>query len=76
MRLATLEEFRSLVWTPASAPSIKTLRKRIHQIPGGRIELGRYYVDLDEYDRRTNLRSQVQAELDAIKQEPLLEGLF
>ena len=61
MRLAKLSEFRRLVYTPDSAPAESTLRRRIDRglIPGGTIQEGHYYVDLDEYDRAKNLRASL-----------------
>ena len=76
MRLAKLSEFRRLVYTPQSAPHIDTLRARIGEIPGGRVELGRYYVDLDEYDRVTSLRQSIDHARAALAKDPLLEGLI
>jgi hypothetical protein len=35
MRLATLAEYRRLVYAEGSAPTLKTLRRRIKEIPGG-----------------------------------------
>jgi hypothetical protein len=39
-----------LIYAPGSEPSIATLRARVSakKVPGGRIEDGHYYVDLDE----------------------------
>lgn len=68
MRLAKLTEFRRLFYTPDSAPSLTTLRKNIDKIPGGCKMMDRFYVDLDEFDRATNLRQRLeerQAELAA-----------
>jgi hypothetical protein len=76
MRLTTLEKFRQLIYAPDSAPSLRTLRKRIQQIPGGTVELGRYYVDLDAYDRAKNLRSSVAARVAELERSPLLESLL
>lgn len=78
MRLATLKAFRSLVYAPGSAPSARTLRKRIDagHISGGRIEAGRYYVDLDEYDRHTSLRAGVAARLAELEKSPRLKDLL
>lgn len=77
MRLAKLSEFRDLVYTAQSAPSVETLRRRVHKglIPGGRIDHGRYYVDLDEYNRATNLRSRLCSEQAELAQNPFLAGL-
>jgi len=75
MRLAKLSEFRRLVYTPGSAPSERALRARIHQIPGGTVDLGRYYVDLDAYDRAKNLRQSIEQDLERLKNDPRLAGL-
>jgi hypothetical protein len=37
MRLAKLSEFRRLIYTTNSAPTLSTLRARIYEIPGGTI---------------------------------------
>lgn len=75
MRLATLAEYRRLAYAEGSAPTLVTLRRRIMEIPGGRIELGRYFVDLDANDRVNNLSSTVQAELDDLMKHPLLKKM-
>lgn len=76
MRLAKLSEFRSLVYTPESAPSLATLRARIKAIPGGTMEHGHYYVDLDEYDRKTNLRAGIESEREELAKDLRLAGLL
>jgi hypothetical protein len=76
MRLTTLKNFRDLVYAPGSAPSMRTLRERIREIPGGTVELGRYYVDLDAYDRAKNLRANVAARVAELERSPLLESLL
>ena len=76
MRLAKLREFRRLVYSPQSAPSLTTLRARIWEIPGGTIQWGRYYVDLDEYDRATGLRAKLEASQRELAKNSLLEGLL
>ena len=78
MRLAKLSEFRRVIYTPESAPARKTLRRRIDagKLPGGLVQNGHYYVDLDEFDHVTGLRQKAcerKAELEA---EPLLAGLI
>jgi hypothetical protein len=75
MRLAKLTEFRRLVYTMDSAPALRTLRARIHQIPGGTVQCGRYFVDLDEFDRVANLRAQLRDSQSRLAKHPLLEGL-
>ena len=78
MRLAKLTEFRSMVFTPESAPSVRTIRLQIDQgkIPGGMVQGGRYYVDLDAYDVATNLRAGLLARQRELSRDPLLEGLL
>jgi hypothetical protein len=77
MRLAKLTEFRAMIYTPESAPALSTLRRRIDRdlIPGGRIQEGHYYVDLDEYDRAMNLRRSLASRQAELAQHPLLNGL-
>lgn len=77
MRLAKLVEFRRLIYTPDSAPAESTLRRRIDRnlIPGGVVREGHYYVDLDEFDRATNLRANLAAQQAELAAHPLLEGL-
>ena len=78
MRLAKLSKFRELIYVEGSAPSLNTLRARINskQIPGGRVECGKYYVDMDEYDRATNYRERLVAEQAELASNPLVAGLF
>lgn len=78
MRLANLSEFRSIIYTPNSAPSLSTLRRKIdaEKIPGGRKEDGRYFVDMDEYDVATNLRAGIIAKKAALADDPLLKDLI
>ena len=77
MRLASLKEFRALIYTPDSAPATSTLRARIDAglIPGGRKDGGRYYVDLDAFDRTTNLMQQLEEKRDRLMKNPVLAGL-
>lgn len=75
MRLAKLSEFRRLIYTPDSAPTLDTLRARIDEIPGGRKLGKRYYVDLDEFDRIEHLRDGAATRKAELEQEPLLRGL-
>ncbi|HEX5461867.1 MAG TPA: hypothetical protein VFX20_18025 [Steroidobacteraceae bacterium] len=78
MRLAKLSEFRRLIYTPESAPSDSTLRRRIDKglIPGGTTQQGHYYVDLDDYDRATKLRARLTAQQAELAKNPLLAGLL
>lgn len=77
MRLASIQEFRRLVYTPESAPATRTLRERIKagKVPGGRFDCGRFVVDLDEYDRVTNLRQSIDARVRELQSDPRLAGL-
>lgn len=78
MRRASLKEFRELVYTPRSAPAMSTLRARIDagKIPGGGIEGGRYYVDLDVFDNATNLSADLEAQRQQLMKSPVLQGLI
>jgi hypothetical protein len=76
MRLAKLTEFRKLVYSPNSAPCLNSLRSRISRIPGGTILDGRYYVDLDEFDRANGLRSGIADQQQTLAKNSLLEGLI
>lgn len=76
MRLATLASYMKLVYAEGSAPSISTLRKRIKEIPGGRVEMGRYYVDLDANDRLNGVRTEIDETRKQLKANPLLDGLI
>lgn len=77
MRLAKLTEFRSLYYSPESAPCMNTLRSKVRRkkIAGGFMEDGHYYVDLDEYDRLHNVRAQVEDKLERLAENPVLRGL-
>ena len=75
MRLAKLSEFRTLFYTPGSAPCLKTLRAQIGEIPGGTVMQGHYYVDLDKFDEATRLRGALEARHRQLAADPLLEGL-
>lgn len=78
MRLAKLSKFREMIYAEGSAPSMNTLRARVNSklIPGGRVEHGHYYVDLDEFDRATNYRERLAAEQAELASNPLVAGLF
>jgi hypothetical protein len=78
MRLASLGEFRRLIYTPDSAPSLNTLRARVRngRLAGGVIDGGRYYVDLDEFDRKHNLRGQIAAAKATLEADSRLAGLI
>lgn len=79
MRLAKLAQFREMVYAPGSAPALKTLRARIERgdLAGGTVDGGRYYVDLDEWERRTRMRQNAEADRNEIVREnaELLDGL-
>jgi hypothetical protein len=76
MKLATLEKYVALVYAPGSAPSLSTLRRRILDIPGGRVDLGRYYVDLDANDKVQQLGRELQNHRTQAKKNPNLAGLI
>lgn len=78
MRLANLQEFRRMFYTPDSAPTTTTLRNRINQrqLPGGRKDGKRYVVDLDEYDRQTGAINQVFEQQRQAAKNPLLADLI
>ena len=78
MRLAKLSKFREMVYAEGSAPSLNTLRTRINskQIPGGRVDCGKYYVDMDEYSSATGLRDRLASEQEELARNPLVAGLF
>jgi len=75
MRLATLATYRKLVYAEGSAPTLPTLRHRIKDIPGGRVELGRYYVDLDLNERAHQVASAARHRLDEIMNDPLIKAM-
>jgi hypothetical protein len=77
MRLAKLKEFRAMVFSPRSAPTLATLRAQIRAgtLPGV-IHGGLYYVDLDEWDRLTNMGARLRAEHQQLAANPLLKGLL
>lgn len=77
MRLASLQEYRRLFFTPDSAPSCASLRAAIRgkRQLGGVILNGRYYVDLDELERQLGLQSTLRARKDELEQSPELQGL-
>lgn len=78
MRLSKLSKFRELIYAEGSAPSLNTLRARIdrEEIPGGTVDGGRYYVDLDKYDQVTHFRDNLAAEQAELARSPLLQGLI
>lgn len=79
MRLCKLKEFRSLVYATGSEPAVGTLRSHIDKrlIPGGQRDgVGRYYVDLDEYNRATQLHAQLEDKERRLSASPELEGLI
>lgn len=77
MRLTKLREFAKNFYTEGSRPAESTLRRHVDLglIPGGQKVAGRYYVDLDEYSRATNLRAQLAEQQAQLARNPLLAGL-
>lgn len=78
MRLCTLKAFRSLIYAPGSEPSMATLRAKVGagKVPGGQVDGGRYYVDLDEFDRRTGTSDKLRGDIRELEKTPELEGLL
>lgn len=64
-----------MVYAEGCAPTLKTLRLRIKDIPGGRVELGRYFVDLDVNDRVNRIARAAQSRLDEIMNDPLIKAM-
>ncbi len=75
MRLIKLTQYRQLVYVNGSAPSLGTLRSRIHEIPGGQILHGHYYVDLDKLEAATDMLAEVRQRERELTNNPLLAGL-
>jgi hypothetical protein len=78
MKLATLEKYVALVYAPGSAPSLSTLRRRIRksEVPGGVLDMGRYYVDLDASDKVRQVASDLEVFRAKSKKNPNLAGLI
>jgi hypothetical protein len=78
MRLANLNEYRQLFYTPDSAPSIRTLREKIRsqKLAGGVLVDGRYYVDLDQAEHAMRLGESLRARKAELERSPALEGLI
>jgi hypothetical protein len=75
MKLVSLAEYRRLVYADGSGPNLKTLRRRIRDIPGGRIELGRYFVDIDANERLRVVGHDAQVRLTEIMNDPLMKAM-
>ena len=76
MRLAKLSEYRRLYFTPDSAPSMNTLRKKFESIPGHIMLNGQRYIDLDEFERHAAVRSDHAAMQRERAKSPRLQGLI
>jgi hypothetical protein len=76
VRLVKLARFRNLVYAPESAPCMNTLRARIRTIPGGRVENGHYWVDMDAYEQQTQVRAGLNERIRALRTDPALDGLL
>lgn len=78
MRLMKLREFKRIVYSPESAPSDSTLRRRIEQgkLPGGLKDGSIFYVDMDKFDQATNLRAELAAQQQQLATNPLLAALI
>lgn len=75
MRLATIQEYRRLYFTPDSAPALSTLRANFDKIRGARKIGKRYYVDLDEVEADTRMSSNLEDRKEALSHDPDLAGL-
>ena len=64
-----------MVYTPGSAPSMNTLRKKFDDIPGATMLHGQRYIDMDEFDRVHRLSDAIAAEKARLAADPLLDGL-
>jgi hypothetical protein len=76
MKLVSLAEYRRLVYADGSGPNLKTLRRRIKDIPGGRIELGRYFVDIDANDEVNAIAKANNSRIRELRADPKLKGLI
>jgi hypothetical protein len=76
MRLMKLSQYRGIVYAEGSAPSLATLRTRIHEIPGGTILHGHYYVDMDKLENLIDLRAAALAREREAAKSPHLVGLI
>lgn len=78
MRLVSIIEFRRLVYSPESAPCLNTLRNRIREklIPGGRMDCGHYFIDMDEYDTATRMSQRLAERRQELSKRPELQGLL
>jgi hypothetical protein len=78
MRLCKLSKFRSHFYAYGSEPSMRTLRSHIDagKIPGGRRDHGRYFVDLDEWDRAMHVTATLEDRRRQLSNSPDLEGLI
>lgn len=76
MRLAGIDEYRRLFFTPDSAPATSTVRAQIAtgKIPG-QIVAGHYYVDLDALEAQMKLSATLEQQRETLSKDPLLEGL-
>jgi hypothetical protein len=75
MRLMKLSQYRLTVYAPGSAPSLGTLRSRIHDIPGGTVLHGHYYVDMDKLENVSDLLAKAAKKERELAANPLLADL-
>jgi hypothetical protein len=78
MRKIKIADFRTKFYVEGSGPSLSALRVyiRANKLPGGLIEYGHYYVDLDEYEVGYNLRTDMIRQLVEASRNPRLKGLI
>jgi hypothetical protein len=76
MRLASIKAYRSSFFAPDSAPTIATIRAQAKDgtLPGV-LQGGRWYIDLDELDRRMGVTAKLDQQQKALLASPDLEGL-
>lgn len=77
MRLITPNQYREMLFAEGSAPCLRTVRAQIRtgKLPGQVIG-GLYYVDLDEFERQTNLRASLRAREAQLMSDPQLAELL
>ena len=75
MRLATLQTYQQMFFAPGCAPSISTIRRRGAQTPGFTVVGGKAYIDLDEFERQTQVRAALAAREQQLAADPRLADL-
>lgn len=76
MRLASLKAYRGTFFAPDSAPTIPTIRAQAKDgtLPGV-LQGGRWYIDLDELDKRMGITAKLDQQHKSLIDSPELEGL-